>query len=183
MEQQYTFYLPDCGGYYVFDDLKKNVTIYVQFPYIDSKEVAYIAAAPAHGNSSFSGSGLPYASPTMAIDGTPNKGKFVLDQLNRGQFTTTLPNSYYAALGTVLVPPTIYLNFILNGESKTVGIQVSEPVPFRTLTYDNLRTSAKFYDNIKDLPVRTQENVLRDSAYPKLILPKPQNFWGLKPSI
>ena len=58
-------------------------------------------------------------------------------------------------------------------------------IPFRMLTYQQTpvtvsRDSPNFYNGGFNLPVRTQEQILRDSAYPdKNTMPK--NFWGLRP--
>lgn len=142
--------------------------------------VEYIAAAPTDLRASYTGSGLPFASPEMAMQGTPNKGTITLEAGNAFKINLKMPNSHYAALGTVLVPPTLYLTFFdMNlQKERTVSIVVDEPIPYRTLTYPNQRTSAMFYD-VK-LPVRSQEQILRDSAYPCQMVQAP-NFWGLKP--
>ena len=42
------------------------------------------------------------------------------------------------------------------------------------------RESPKFYDGGFQMPIRTQEQILRDSAYPSNNK-MPKNFWGLKP--
>lgn len=183
MEEQTTFEFPECNGSFKLAKDGKTVTIDIQFSYIDGNEASFVAAAPAPKNSSYSGSGLPFVSPSMAIDKTPNKGTFHVDAMNKGSFQVLVPNSYYAALGTVLIPPTVYVTCRVHDEEKTISIQVNSPIPFRTLTYDNKRTSANFYNNLKDLPVRSQEQILRDSAYPCKIEPQPSNFWGLKPAV
>ena len=67
-------------------------------------------------------------------------------------------------------------------------IQIDEGIPFRTLTYPsppskNPRTSPMFYHCGKNqLPIRGQEQVLRDSGYPE-VNKMPNNFWGLKPPL
>ena len=147
---------------------------------VASLKIKYIAAAPANYSASFTGSGLPFPSFAFATDDTPNKGEAQLDHMNEFKFTIAMPNSYYGALGTVLVPPTVYV--LYEAESKVVrrvAIKLEEPIPYRTLTYQNGRTSAEFY-NIP-LPVRSQEQILRDSAYPVDSTLIPANHWGLKP--
>lgn len=67
-------------------------------------------------------------------------------------------------------------------------IQIDEGIPFRTLTYPsppshNPRTSPMFYHCHRNkLPVRSQEQVLRDSKYPEVNV-MPDDFWGLKPPL
>ena len=67
-------------------------------------------------------------------------------------------------------------------------IQIDEGIPFRTLTYPsppskNPRTSPMFYHCGKNkLPIRGQEQVLRDSGFPE-VNKMPNNFWGLKPPL
>lgn len=143
--------------------------------------VSYIAASPADFRASYTGSALPFTSPEMALQGTPNKGTLQLDSENGFQMTLKLPNSYYSGHGTVLVPPTVYLTFATSeAPERTVAVKLNEPLPYRTLTYPNGRTSAMFYD--VPLPVRSQEQILRDAAYPSHSMQMPQNHWGLKPA-
>lgn len=143
---------------------------------LKSKKVSYVAAAPPDLRASYTGSALPFTSPEMALQGTPNHGNIQLDSKNGFKITLKMPNSYYAGHGSVLVPPTIYLT--CEGDANTIPIKLNEPIPFRTLTYPNTRTSAMFYN--VSLPVRSQEQILRDSAYPNTFQ-TPSTFWALKP--
>ena len=67
-------------------------------------------------------------------------------------------------------------------------IKIDEGIPFRTLTHPSPpselpRNSAMFYYCPgSKLPVRSQEQVLRDSEYPETNN-MPKNFWGLKPPL
>ena len=66
--------------------------------------------------------------------------------------------------------------------SKIQHINLSEGIPFRTLTWSpkrNWSNGPMFYNN-KDLPIRSQYEILLDSAYPN-INKVPANFWGKKP--
>lgn len=148
--------------------------------------VYYIAASPPDYRFSFSGSGLPYASQVQAFENTPNIGKVVL---NNGEFEIKLmtPNSYYVGLGTVYISPRIYLEFFTkNGEKKNVSIVLSKGIPYRSLTHPGVgqETKAKanvtFFESQFYLPIRSQEQILYDSAYPAQNKMHP-NFWGLKP--
>jgi hypothetical protein len=145
--------------------------------------IAFKAAAPPDFRASYTGSGLPFASPAMAFENTKSHGKVQLEN-RKCSITIALPNSYYVALGTVLVPPTIYIQYVSHLDTvETIEIQVDESIPYRTLTYQNKRTSPMFYTNTSPvLPVRSQEQILRDSAYPTCTMTMPVNHWGLKPS-
>jgi hypothetical protein len=158
----------------------------------DDGQADYIAAAPPDFRASFNGSALPFASPQQAFDGTPNRGRVHVG--TTGQVSLQLaamPNSYYIGLGTVYVAPTVHLAYKAGGKLVRESFPVAESgVPFRMLTYptfDNktrARSSCMFYDNT-DLPVRSQEAILRSAGYPqnKENEKMPQNFWGLKPPV
>ena len=147
---------------------------------VDSDEVRYIAANPPDYRATFTGSGLPFANQDQAFDNTPNTGYV---KLVDGTFEIHLmyPNSYYIGLGTVMIPPTVYLLYKnRDGVDRRVSIVLSEGIPYRTLTYPSQRGNVGFYEGGWRLPVRTQEEVLRDSRYPSTNYTSP-NFWGLKP--
>jgi len=147
--------------------------------------VSFIAACPPDYRASYTGSGLPFANEKMAFDGTPNKGSVPLRSGNTFSVKITYPNSYYAGLGTVIIPPTLYLTYKdINNEETIVSIPVSKGIPYRLLTYPMQFTKARkdclFYSGGWEMPVRTQEQILRDSAYPPLNK-MADNFWGQKP--
>lgn len=146
--------------------------------------VYFVAANPPDYRASYTGSGLPFANQNQAFENTPNKGKVDLYQ---GTFEIPLmfPNSYYVGLGTVVVPPTLYLEyFTTDGTKRSVSIKISDGIPYRMLSYPmqftRARVDASFYRDGWSMPVRTQEQILRDAAYPAVNMMH-QNFWGLKP--
>ena len=142
--------------------------------------IRYVAASPPDYRATYTGSGLPFASHSQAFYNTPNKGIVRLVD-NTFEIRLMYPNSYYIGLGTVMVPPTVYI-FYQNNEGKTrkVPIQISEGIPYRSLTYSPIRKDAMFYKWGWSLPVRTQEQVLRDAGYPSYNT-MDVNHWGLKP--
>jgi hypothetical protein len=155
---------------------------------VDNGEVAYIASCPPDHMTSFSGSGLPFPNPMHAFENTPNKGRFILNPDNSFSIELAYPNSFYSSLGTVYNPPMLYFCFVRNGEKIITSSKLGNGIPFRSLTYPNNevpknpRSSAMFYNNFIDLPVRSQEEILLSSAYPhhnKM----PENFWGLRPAV
>jgi hypothetical protein len=151
--------------------------------FINSQFIKFVAPNPPTFNQSFSGSGLPYPNKETAFDETPNKG---VVPIQGGQFKFKLhyPNSYYDNLGKVYVPPCFYYNLTDgNGnDSKIEIVKLGDGIPYRTLTWPQQRnwySGPEFYTN-KDMPVRSQEQILRDSAYPVKNM-EYKNFWGTRP--
>tara|TARA_B110001469_G_scaffold125848_1_gene142094 strand:+ start:4438 stop:5157 length:720 start_codon:yes stop_codon:yes gene_type:complete len=150
-------------------------------------KIIYWAANPPDYNVSFSGSGLPYPSPDMAFDNTKNIGSVMTKD---GVFKIQMyyPNAYYVGLGSLYVPPHVHLKICEEGYDQYFSIKIGAGVPYRTLTHPappsmNFRSTPLFYQN-DQLSVRSQENILRDSAYPEYntIPPEiPNNFWGKRP--
>jgi hypothetical protein len=146
--------------------------------------IKYTASSPPTYNSNFSGSGLPFPNEFVAFENSPNKG--VAEVIN-GNFNFSLlyPNSYYTNMGTVYVPPQVKL-MLVDRDNKSLNnsitINLGEGIPFRTLTWPvqrNWNQGPEFY-NIKNLPVRSQYQILLDSAYPSTNK-MPKNFWGSTP--
>ena len=144
----------------------------------------YWASSPPTYGSDFSGSGMPYPNKTIAFENSPNRG--VVNIIN-GQFKIKLnyPNSYYDNLGTIYVPPQVQFE-IYNTNHESVSdvltIILGEGIPYRTQSWPTQRNwndGPLFYKN-NNLPVRTQFQILCDSAYPKTNN-MPANFWGLTP--
>ena len=149
-------------------------------------KLIYWAAAPATLSTSYSGSGLPYASPEQAYEDSMNVGS--VECCNKTfEINIYMPNSYYVGLGSLYVPPNIHFKICEEGsDNKFMTIKLNDGIPYRTLTYPappskTPRTNALFYDNRERLPFRSQEKILRDSAYP-CNSSMPDNFWGLKPA-
>jgi hypothetical protein len=148
----------------------------------DGSMIVFWAPNPPNYNGSYSGSGLPFPSPTIAFDNTPNKGVRV--QGGQFRFQIHFPNSFYAGLGTYYVSPQVYYKICGNSgqDSKVHAITLGDGIPFRTLTYPPPpntapRRNCMVYGGRDSLPVRTQEQILRDSGYPDKNL-IPDNFWG-----
>jgi len=146
--------------------------------------IKYWAAAPPTYSLSFAGSGLPYANEEMAFEKTPNQG---VAQINMGKFQFALeyPNSYYDNMGKTYIEPQVQFQFC-DQQGRNLGdvhvAKLGNGIPFRTLTWPQKRdwnVGPLFYCN-NNLPVRNQEQILRDSGYPA-INKEPPNFWGLMP--
>jgi len=140
----------------------------------------YWAANPPTTGLSFSGSGLPYPNRDVAYENTPNQGTIEIYDINFS-LKFIKPNSYYINQGKVLVRP--HVNFMFTvGENIPIGgiykREIEDYIPYRTLSME--RKNVMFYQNAP-LPIRTQEQILRDSGYPEKTMKEHPNFWGLKP--
>lgn len=152
----------------------------IEEPVRDNK-VQYIAAAPADHRANFTGSGLPFANQIQAFDNSPNIGSVTLNAENKFEIKLMTPNSYMVGLGSVTIPPTLYLQYVtVAGQDRLVPIKVSNGIPYRSLTYPNQRSSVDFYASQFGLEVRSQERILREAGYPKTNV-MPDNHWGTKP--
>jgi hypothetical protein len=155
----------------------------------DSMKLTYVAAAPVEWRSSFTGSGLPFTSKDQAFHNTPNQGTAMVNEADRSfRVPLTIPGAYYVGLGTVLVPPTLFLTFTTQQGRKSVvtHVPVDQPVAFRFNTYPMQftapRASPEFYKIVPEPLARSQEAILRASAYPTDNV-MPRNFWGTKPPV
>ena len=147
--------------------------------------ILYWASSPPNFNTSYSGSGLPYANPEQAYDRSPNVGA-VKAENGEFEFNIFYPNSYYVGLGSLYIPPHVHLKVCDGKNEKYHSIKISEGIPFRTLTYPappskKPRKCPLFYHNPR-LTVRSQEQILRDSGYPSENK-MPDDFWGKRPPV
>ena len=143
------------------------------------------ASSPTYG-SNFSGSGLPFPNTDIAFENSENIGTC---NISNGKFSFSMryPNSYYINMGATYVHPEVQIQ-VFDSNNRSVSeiqhINLGEGIPFRTLTYPappskKPRTSPLFYCEPRH-GVRTQEQILRDSAYPSKNI-MPDNFWGKRP--
>ena len=154
--------------------------------HVKDGKLTYAAAAPADRRASYSGSGLPFFNAAQAFEHTPNIGTVSTDAGGRFVITLTMPNAYYIGLGSTYVPPTIYLTWNNGQTSVDRSVQLAEGIPYRKLTYPWQRVDASFYGSMWSLPVRSQEQVFRDSVYPQQQQQQQHeddHFWGLRPPV
>lgn len=145
--------------------------------------VLFWASNPPTYTTSYSGSGLPFPSADIAYENTPNRGAV---KSSGGHFTFRVryPNAYYMGLGSVYVEPCVHIKVCEEGgDNKVHKIALGKGIPFRMLTYPPsfpntaARKNPMFYAGRDNLPIRNQEQILRESGYPgenKM----PANFWG-----
>ena len=148
---------------------------------IDNNILYYIAPAPPDYRSSFSGSALPYANEKQAFDNTPNIGKVILDKNNFFSISLSGPNQYYNTFTNTIITPYVSINYKIYGIDKKIEINLNNLIiPYRSLSHNQDRNEI-FYSNEK-LPIRSQEDILRDSKYPTTNRGLQETFWGLKPA-
>ena len=154
---------------------------------INSKDkyyIKYTASNPPTYSTNYSGSGLPYPTEDVAFENTPNRGIVeVID--SKFYFNIQYPNSYYINMGSVYVEPNVKI-VLVNQDNSQLGdyriIKLGQGIPFRTLTWPRERNwnAGPLFYKVDNLPVRTQYQILVDSAYPS-VNEVPSNFWGLDP--
>lgn len=160
-----------------------NFTVKGYVPEFGNSKILFWAPNPPTYLNSYSGSGLPYPNANIAYENTINKGTTVCKN-GKFQFKIEFPNSYYRGLGTVYVPPCYHVKKC--GSSKMYTFEINQGISYRMLTYPTMaqnmkrnRVSPEFY-HVESQDVRTQEQILRASAYPS-INKMDADFWGGKP--
>ena len=146
---------------------------------LSSDIIQYKAAAPPDYIGSFTGSALPFPNEHFAFQESPNAGSIKISK-NTRRFTIALdmPNAYYAPNGRDVVPPYVEVSYhtkAKQGPTSTRIYMTHGQQPNRSLTYPTERTSPAFY--AAKQPVRTQEQILRDSDLHKTR----SGFWGKRP--
>jgi hypothetical protein len=81
-----------------------------------------------------------------------------------------------------LIEPSLLLKYSNGKEIRMLKIPVGNRVPYRSQNYPYKRNGPDFYKDGSKMPIRSQEEIIMDSQYPKVNM-MPTNHWGLKPSI
>lgn len=146
-------------------------------------KIIFWAPNPPTYTTSYSGSGLPFPNAEIAYENTPNQGAVIATNRNF-EFRVRYPNAFYMGLGSLYVEPCVHIKVCENGKTGNVEtIKLGNGIPFRSLTYPptqpgtKIRKNPSFYDGRDKLPIRTQEQILRESGYPENNV-VPDNFWG-----
>lgn len=110
-----------------------------------------MAAHPIQQMTSYSGSGLPYACPVMAMENTPNLFNIQSD----GDFSTVFsyPNSYYTNDGFQRIPPSIFFVLFPFQSDPIVSqftLEEEEPLQLRSLTHRAGRLRGPAFYSAKD---------------------------------
>jgi hypothetical protein len=155
-----------------------------------SLKINYWSADPVNYRYSFSGSGLPFANKEQAYSNKINIGSVKVKK-SMFNFKIKVPNSYYINLGSKLIKPLLHITICGNNNYET--IEINDGIPYRFLNHpaniDYKSNLVKLYKPsgpnfyVNKLSIRSQEQILRDSAYPINTDKMPDNFWGLKPAL
>jgi hypothetical protein len=144
--------------------------------------IYYLAAATA-GKNVYS-DGLPFPNKEIAFSKTSNRGEIITGKGGSFNITMKTPNSYYLNEKTDnnMISPEVMLKYNNGKEEKVIRVKVAEPIPFRYQHYPPAREDIQysFYKDGWTMPVRTQEQIIRDAEYPPTNTPY-SNYWGLKP--
>lgn len=153
----------------------------------DNATLYYVAGRPADRISSYSGSQLPFPTESMAFMDTPNVGQTTVHPNGDFSIQVLYPNAYYN--NTVWVPPAVYVMYAVNGHKHTDIILLGNAAAYRDLHHPYIRKSADFYYPLSSLPVRSQEEILVNSAYncasekSTQAVETAKEFWKLRPAV
>jgi hypothetical protein len=150
-------------------DIKENAdnnTIFISgsvlYPSLYS-EMIVIAANPIDRMMNYSGSGLPFPSPEIAFEGTPNMHVIGSDGVINVTFTR--PNSYYA-IGAERIEPSVFVKLNTNKESDPVTVQfkLTDLYPLKSVYYRKEREELGplFYEKKAEIiGVRSQYEIIK----------------------
>ena len=113
----------------------------------------YIAAKPNDRRSSFAGSGLPFPSRDIAMQGTPNRGLAVPDTNGLVVIYLVMPGSFYD--NQTFVPPTLFF-----GDKQ---IPLAPAIPSRTLSV--VKKLDDYYSQF-GRPILSTVDIFKHTAYP-----------------
>jgi len=145
----------------------------------------YQAADSPTYNYSFSGSQLPYPNNIIAFESSENCGNVPIEN-GRFVFHIESPNSYYSEMGKLLVPPEVRIRILAASNHIPVShfqsVILNHYNMYRTLHHPIERqlNPQYFYDIRNQPPVRSQYQILLDSAYPNQNN-QSSRFWNGKP--
>lgn len=99
-------------------------------------KIMWIAAAPVTRGIGFSGSGQPYPSREIALEGTPNRGSLESGNGNFSITLTDIPAGYYSGLGSVYVPPMVeFLALTKDGKRLHASLWINDTAaPYRWIS-------------------------------------------------
>jgi hypothetical protein len=150
-------------------DIKENSdnnTIFISGNVLDPglyNEMIVIAANPIDRMMNYTGSGLPFPSPEIAFEGTPNM--YVIGSDGVINVTFTRPNSYYA-IGAERIEPSVFVKLNTNKESDPVTVQfkLTDLYPLKSVYYRKEREDLGplFYEKKADIiGVRSQYEIIK----------------------
>jgi hypothetical protein len=143
------------------DTLSINGNVLNPFAYT---EMIVVAANPIDRMMNYSGSGLPFPSPCIAFENTPNY--YVIG--GDGVINTTFlrPNSYYATDTYTRVEPSVFVKLYKNNKDEpvTVKFKLADNNPLKSVFYRKERSELgpAFYEKKADIiGVRSQYEIIK----------------------
>ena len=129
-----TFSTDDLQGNIHLDNLQYIVSGKFNEPGIYN--LKFWAAAPGDLRLSYSGSGLPFASPEQAYFESSNTGELQTCENGKFAFKLWAPNSYYTCQGTKLIRPHVHLCASGNGLApRKYDLKLGPGIPNRSLRH------------------------------------------------
>ena len=124
-------------------------------------EMILIAANPIDRMMNYTGSGLPFPSPSIAFEGTPNWYNIGKDGLINTTFVR--PNSYYSS---TRVEPSVFVKLYKNKDTEPVTVQFKlvDLHPLKSVYYRKERDEMGpyFYEKKSELiDVRSQYEIIK----------------------
>lgn len=128
-------------------------------PLPDDMQVRWIAASPPDRRTSFSGSGLPFASQEQAFH-APQSGVRPVDPSGKFVIELEAPNSFHVGSSEHPVPPQVVVEWVVRGRSHTRTLSVAAATePSRSLRKPCFDEESAFAD------VMGQEAYLNSGRY------------------
>ena len=122
---------PDVSGEIRYNPDADTFFVSGQFRNVTNQTMRYWAANPIFRNYSYAGSALPYPTPEVAYENTPNQGDILLDNEGKFAFTLSHPSGYYVRLGKILMKP--HVHFKVKGIDVVYTLTLSDSFPDRSL--------------------------------------------------
>ena len=127
-------------------------------------EMIMIAANPIDRMMNYSGSGLPYPTPYIAFEGTPNQYVIGGDGVINTMFAR--PNSYYSTDTYTRIQPSVFVKLYKNNTEEPITIQfkLEDKHPLKSVFYRKERSERGpyFYEKKADIiGVRSQYEIIK----------------------
>lgn len=129
-------------------------------PLPDSMSIDWVAASPPDRITSFSGSGIPFASEQQAFEGAAQSGVACVSETGHFSVAIIAPNSYHVNSSEVPLSPRLFVFW----KSNRVAHKMSIPIPNASVPGRSLRDPVTTRDTAFP-DIQTQESYLRDGGY------------------
>jgi hypothetical protein len=121
-------------------------------------QMELIAPNPIDRGFSLEGSGLPFANPEMAFEGTLNKYVIPKNGLI-SDLIFSYPNGYYVIGGSNKIPPSLFVILYPhnpNEQPHHIRLELLDDLPVQTLTYRPNHTKGPAYYGVREYLIEMQ---------------------------